>query len=227
MSETQKGVSCPQRGRMGHTVSEEARRKIGEAQARSWNLTAQIGLICRNCGKSWVTEMWRYTQFLRGTKGRGPFCSAHCSMMGRNSMLNEESRRKISDTQRGISIMSRGKPGHIVYEETRHRLSLTRTGGSTKQDYAIVPKEMAYRGIASYVNLTKRPIPDAIFIENGKLIAVEVEKERWKSGIRNKMQEYADHGDKWDKVILVWYSPEGQRLREWVLDDGQWTITLR
>jgi hypothetical protein len=62
-------------------------------------------------------------------------------------------------------------------------------------------------------------------MENGKLVALEVEKKAHYSAVSRKMKMYTQikldhHG--YDKVILVWYSLEGKRLKEWIYEKGTW-----
>jgi len=89
-------------------------------------------------------------------------------------------------------------------------------------DYAIVLKELAFRKKTKYA-VTQGLIPDAIFIEDGKLVALEIEKEKWEAAIRLKMQAYNNRND-YDKVILVWYSRRGERLKEWQKENGEWKL---
>jgi hypothetical protein len=176
---------------------------------------------CAFCGKvfSLPGKMWN-KHIREGYAEDRVFCSRNCAVVERNK--SDAMRAAISKKQTGVSVPSRGRVGHAVSDEAKEKIRQSKVGVPHRQDYDIVVGEMARRGITQYVTLTKRPIPDAVFIEDGKLVAVEVEKERWQAGINNKMKEYAEHPNKWSKVILVWYSPEGQRMKEWILQGGVW-----
>jgi len=146
-----------------------------------------------------------------------------CSGLGRK--LTEEIVQKVISKQKGVSVIARGRIGHPVSQETREKIRLAKTGKRHFVDHDIIIRELACRGTQNFA-VTNGLIPDAIFIEDGKLVALEVEKERWETGIRKKMKSYDRRGD-YDKVILVWYSPDGQRLKEWHKENGEWSLFNR
>lgn len=177
---------------------------------------------CGHCDKEFAVENNYLVRALKTSKGRGPFCSSHCSMLNRGKQ-KLETIQKIMNAQKGVSVLSRGRFGHVVSEETRAKLrELKKVQKPTQTDWDVVLREVEHRGIKNGAIMTA-PIPDYVFIdEHGKLAAIEIEKEKWESGVRTKMREYTNFPDKWDKVILVWYSPEGKRMKEWILENGDW-----
>ena len=105
---------------------------------------------------------------------------------------SKETIKKISESQKWVSVLSRGRPGRVIPLEVRQKIRQTRLGQqATETDWGIVHREMALRGISKYA-ITSRPIPDAVFIENGKLVALELEKKPMESEIRRKMKAYKD-----------------------------------
>jgi hypothetical protein len=90
----------------------------------------------------------------------------------------------------------------------------------------IVIKEMQHRRTSRYANLTQRPIPDTIYIEDGKLVALELEKKPNLGNIRRKMKLYESQDYGYDKVIIVWYTPDGVRRKEWILENGNWSKAI-
>lgn len=188
------------------------------------NPEAYIELECGTCRKVFSKPMWVYNQSLKKYPNQKRwFCSLDCNYKSRfGHVTPQEVRDKISRAQKGITFMSRARPGHEVTEETKEKIRLKKLGKPSKKDYDIIMRELAFRAKGKYA-ITKGLVPDAIFIEDGKLVALEVEKERWFTGIKTKMQQYENRND-YDKVIIVWYSPEGERLKEWQKDNGEWTL---
>lgn len=182
---------------------------------------AYFGVTCAYCGKHFTRPRWYHKRLEAGNKGRGNFCSPQHALYGRH--YSDETRRKISEKQKGIAKIHSGRLGHVVTEETRRKISQAKRGVSCKQDYNLIIQEMQRRGITKYVNTTRRPIPDAIYIENGKLVAVEVEKKPIESDVVRKMDRYSVARN-YDKVILVWYLRSGERFKEWQYENGQWRI---
>lgn len=183
-----------------------------------------VELECGVCHKKFIKLQWVYNQTLRRYPNQKRFfCSLKCNYKARfGHVTPQETRDKISRAQKGVSVMSRARPGHEVTDETREKIRQKKLGKPSKKDFDIIQRELAFRATGKYA-ITKGLVPDAIFIEDGKLVALEVEKERWYTGIKRKMQQYENRND-YDKVILVWYSPDGQRLKEWQKDNGEWTL---
>jgi hypothetical protein len=102
------------------------------------------------------------------------------------------------------------------------KIKLMKIGVPIKVDWDVVVSELAARGVTKYA-IMREPIPDAVWIEGDRLVALELEKKRWESDVRRKMRQYKEV-DKFDKVILVWYSRDLRRLKEWVLENGTWTL---
>jgi len=181
-------------------------------------------LRCFTCGKQFLKETGLYNQTLKRYPNQERwFCSLECNIKKRyGHPVSPEAVEKIRAKQLGISVLSRGRKGHIISEETREKIRQSKLGIATKVDHDIILTELGYRKVKKYA-VTHGLIPDAIFIEDGKLVALEIEKERWESAITTKMQGYNNRND-YDKVILVWYSPEGKRLKEWQKDNGKWKL---
>lgn len=86
-------------------------------------------------------------------------------------------------------------------------------------------REIALNGFNKFAT-TQHVVPNAIVVRDGKLIAIEIERERWESGVRHKMKsydEYPAHG--YDEVLLFWYTPDNIRRKVWTLKDGEWSLT--
>jgi hypothetical protein len=178
---------------------------------------------CAYCKQEIEMELWEYNARIKNNKGRGIFCSPEHALNGRS--VSEETKRKISLAQKGISVLSRGRKGHPVSEETKEKLRLRKLGNTNGQNHhLIIDKELSFRKTSKYA-ITKGLVPDAVFIEDGKLVALEVEHKKWETEIRKKMKMYENRND-YDKVIIVWYSPKGERLKEWIKTNGEWTLTL-
>lgn len=177
---------------------------------------------CKTCDKEFVIPDWDYNRrMIRGKRDNAIFCSKVCSLTGR--VLSEKSRQKISSSQKYTSYQSRGRKGHPVSEETKHKIRMSKIGVSSKTDWDIIAIDAKERGISRYA-VMRAPIPDYVYAEQNRLIAVEIEKEQWEVGIRSKMNEYLGYHDKWDKVILVWRLPTGRKMKEWVLENGCWRL---
>jgi hypothetical protein len=183
-----------------------------------------IKLKCANCGKIFYKERGQYKHKLAEYPDQTNFyCSSKCDYKKRiGHPVTPESVAKIRAKQLGISVLARGRVGHPVSEETKEKIRQKKLGVSCRSDHDIILKELAYRGTPKYA-ITKDIIPDAIFIEDGKLVALEVEKKPWELSIRKKMKSYENSTD-YDKVVVVWYSPKGERLKEWHKDNGEWKL---
>lgn len=222
ISEKQRGVSAPQRGRVGHPVDEETRNKIAEShRLYQKENTLVIETQCVQCDKDIIRPKWYQDSLDKKNKGRGPFCSRRCALIGRP--VSVETREKIAQPQIRISRLQSGRVGHTVSQETKTKLSLVKTGVPIKVDWDVVSSECDRRGWKKYA-IMRAPIPDAVTMEDGKLVALELQKGTWEANVRRKMREYQDYHTKWDKVYLVWYTPDNIRRGEWILENGIWTM---
>lgn len=190
----------------------------------SINLDHYDKLKCATCGELFLRQKGyiakRLKEYPHQTKW---YCSFKCNVKSRvGHPVTPESVAKIRAKQLGVSVLSRGRMGHSVSEETKEKIRQKKLGVSVRSDHDIILKELAYRGTPKYA-ITKNIIPDAIFLEDGKLVALEVEKKPWELSIRKKMKSYENSTD-YDKVVIVWYSPSGKRLKEWHKDNGEWKL---
>ncbi|MEO9362478.1 MAG: hypothetical protein ABI348_01135 [Nitrososphaera sp.] len=132
-------------------------------------------------------------------------------------MADPEARKQISQAQIGISVPSRGRPGHIVSDETRVKIRNAKLGKKLgKYDFNLVRNEIALEGAQRYF-VTYPIIPDAIIIDGTRVIALEVQKARWENNAKKKFETYdnnPDHG--YDEVRVIWYTREGIRMKIWV-----------
>jgi NUMOD3 motif len=109
---------------------------------------------CANCGKEFEMEGWLYLQRSRQNKGRGFFCSRKCSLIGRKH--SEKTKTKISKTQKGIKVPTRGKrKGHPIPDESKQKigdsvhLTYMKKEWLSKRD--LVKEYMKKRGVTKYV----------------------------------------------------------------------------
>ncbi len=182
--------------------------------------TTLITLKCTECHRTFYLERFVYNQRVKKTT-IGLFCSTKCATDNHNK--SDEMRQRITATQTGVSVPARGRIGRRIPEAVREKIRLSKLGKpASPVDYAIVLKELSFRKKTKFA-VTQGLIPDAIFIEDGKLVALEIEKERWETAIRTKMHAYDNRKD-YDKVILVWYSRRGERLKEWQKENGEWKL---
>lgn len=222
----ERGVFCsPRCGQIGKKLSEEHRKKISEGleKSHSQDQDNHITISCATCNKEFILRRWEYNDRMRKNP-RALFCSVICSLTGKRK--SEETKQKIKDSQKGISVSSRGRPGHIVTEETKQKIRDTKkkNGFYRSPDWDIVLKAAERLGLEKYVT-TKAPVPDILFIEDGKLIAVEVEKKPHETQIRKKMDNHTLNTG-YDKVILMWFLPTGEFMKQWILENGKWRIHL-
>ena len=177
-------------------------------------------LVCGRCEKEFYVRRWYHNQLAKDNKGRGHFCSRKCALIARN--VSAEQRLKISIAQKGVSVMSRGRKGKVIPQDVREKIRNSKIGVPSKKDFEIVNTALKQLGV-SKAAITKGLVPDAIFIENGRLVALEVEKKRYEVDIRRKMLAYDNRPD-YDKVIIIWYSPSGEYLKTWTKDNGEWSL---
>ncbi len=171
---------------------------------------------CTSCNVIITLDDWEYRRRLKNE--RGIFCSPKCALIGRRCDL--ETKTKISNSQKGISVLSRGRKGHIVTEETKEKIRQSRLGTSSIKDNNIIIEDIISRKVQKYA-LTEKLIPDAIYIENGKLVALEIEKKSCESDAKRKMQNYEKRNG-YDKVIIAWYSKDKKKIKEWIKEKGKW-----
>ena len=184
------------------------------------NKNGIIVLKCSQCKQTFYRKKWYHENLMQKNSRAKVFCSPKCSLLKQHP--RDETIEKIRSKQLGVSVLSRGRVGHTVSEETKEKIRLKKLGKPAPVDTAIILNELKFRKIEKSFAMVGL-IPDAVFIEDGKLVALEVEKERWETGVRRKMAAYNNRPE-YEKVILVWYSPEGKRLKEWQKDNGEWTL---
>ena len=184
------------------------------------NKEKYIQFVCPRCGKHFERIKWYYRLLMKDNKGRGPFCSRRCGLIARN--VSDEQRRQVSESQKGISVMSRGRKGRIIPFEVREKIRKTKLGKPAPQDHAIVLSALELLGVKKAA-VTKGLVPDAIFVKDGLLTALEVEKKKYEFDIRCKMQQYDNRTD-YDKIIIMWYDPKGKYLKQWVKQKGEWHL---
>jgi hypothetical protein len=212
-----RGIFCsPKCGRSGQSLPKQVKDKISLAVIKACdegrrNLSPLITVECAQCKKLLTMKRYIHNQKMKRNKRDQFFCSIKCSSTG--VKFTEDRIRKIKQKQIGISKPQSGRKGHIVSEETRLKISASRKGIPVKCDWDIVISDLHTRGITNYV-ITRKPVPDSIYIENGMLVALEVEKKILESDARRKMLYY-ENMNGYDKVIIVWYS-RGIKRKEWV-----------
>jgi hypothetical protein len=149
------------------------------------------------------------------------FCSKKCASTGR--VFTQERKEKISLAQRGISVLSRGRPGKTIPQEIREKIRQTKLGMKLgKYDFDVITKELGIQKPDRAVPLFGL-IPDAIMLVGKKLIALEVEKKPIESDIRRKMKMY-ENISLFDEVRIVWYLRNGERFKEFRKTNGEWKV---
>ena len=183
-----------------------------------------IELQCFRCKKKFQRTNSQYRKALRDRPNQKTFfCSVQCintNLSNRNRSAEVIARNRA--VQLGVSVPSRGRIGHTVSVETREKIRLKKIGKPAPVDTQIIINELKFRKAQKYFAMVGL-IPDAIFFEDGKPIALEVQKSRWETGVRRKMAAYNNRPE-YEKVILVWYSPKGERLKEWRKENGEWKL---
>lgn len=184
-----------------------------------------ITLPCDGCHKEITLLNWVYNQRVRGNKSGKIFCSGRCSALNQPIESRERSNLhliKVAKQQKGMSRPECGRKGHSVSQETRDKIRNAKLGKPSPQDTDIILRELQnqrYQKAVTTIGL----VPDAIFLRDGKLIAFELEKKRWETAIRRKMEKY-DGDTRYDEVIIVWYNLQGERVKEYRKIDGEWTV---
>lgn len=84
-------------------------------------------LVCSTCKQSFLRPKWVQRDIdKKNPDRRGDFCSRRCGAVGR--LHSDETKEKISKTQRGVKVPSRGRKGHTVSDEARKKMSLAASG---------------------------------------------------------------------------------------------------
>lgn len=186
-----------------------------------------IELTCNSCKKNFLKAQWIYNRTLKKYPNQENW---YCSPLCRNRMkfghkTSDETKEKIRQKQIGISCPQRGRKGRITSEETRKKISNSRKGIKSTCDWDIVISDLHNRGITSYV-VTRKPVPDSIYIEDNQLVALEIEKKTNESDAKRKMLYY-ENMNGYNKVIIVWYS-RGIKRKEWTKtkSDPNWKETI-
>jgi hypothetical protein len=185
----------------------------------------QVCFKCAACKKILIISSFRYLDRLKNSSRKKLFCSPRCSLLDRAQNL--QTRQLISQAQKGISVLSRGRPGHIVSDETREKIRNTKLGKKRgKYDFALVRQELALEGVQRYF-VTYPIIPDAIIVEGTNVIALEIQKVRWENDAKKKFANYdnnPNHG--YDEVRIVWYNRASVRMKVWVWkkETREWSL---
>lgn len=211
------------------------------SKCSSMKNNSTIKCKCGTCGKNMLLNRWDYNSRLKNSNSNKLFCSNTCSLTGRKvsretkqklsqsqkgisvpsrgKSPSEEVRKKISSSQKGISVMSRGRKGRILPENVKEKIRRSKIGIPSIKDNDIILNDLKTRDYDKAIT-TIKVIPDAIMVKNGKLIALEVEKKKYEYDIRKKMDNYIN--DEFDKVIISWYLPNGEKVRDFVRENGIW-----
>ncbi|WP_415280911.1 NUMOD3 domain-containing DNA-binding protein [Candidatus Nitrososphaera sp. FF02] len=178
---------------------------------------------CAACKKILIISSFRYLSRLKNNSRRKLFCSPRCSL---NGVRDQKTRQLISQAQKGISVLSRGRPGHIVSDETKAKIRNARLGKKRgKYDFDLVRQEVALGAQRFFV--TNPIIPDAIIVEGTKVIALEIQKVRWENDAKRKFGTYdknPNHG--YDEVRIVWYNRASVKMKVWVWkkETREWSL---
>ncbi len=170
---------------------------------------------CPQCDKEYLLEKSDYRSRLKKSKRKKVFCSNRCSKIGR--IYSQETKDKISKSQKGISVMSRGRKLTL---ETIEKIKKTKIGKPCVNDIKIVEQELSKHQFEKGVT-THGILPDGIFFRYGKIIALEIEKKRHRSDIVRKMDHY-NNDKKYDEVIIAWYYPNGEFVKYFIKRNGVW-----
>jgi hypothetical protein len=180
---------------------------------------------CASCEKILIISSLRYLDRLKNSSRKKLFCSPRCSLL--NRIRDQKTRQLISQAQKGISVLSRGRPGHIVSDETKAKIRNARLGKKRgKYDFDLVRQEVALEGAQRFF-VTNPIIPDAIIIEGMKVIALEIQKVRWENDAKKKFANYdnnPEHG--YDEVRIVWYNRASVKMKVWVWkkETREWSL---
>ncbi|MDE1814826.1 MAG: hypothetical protein KGI05_09235 [Thaumarchaeota archaeon] len=177
--------------------------------------------LCSTCEKETTLQTRTFNHRLKKSKTNRIYCSLKCSHPTWN--ISEEGQKNLWFKQKGISVMSRGRKGRIISQEVRDKIRNSKLGVPSPKDWEGMRKELnMYEGLidTKVIPLIK-PVPDGILIQNGQVIAVEIEKEPYEYGIRTKMKYY-DNIKYFDKVIIIWYR-DNERIGEYHKINGVWS----
>jgi hypothetical protein len=224
-----RGIFCSAKcGRIGQAIPPETKEKLSLAIKKACdegrrNLSPFITVECAQCKKPLTMKRYTYNQKVKRNKRDQFFCSIQCSSTG--VKFTEERIEKIRRAQIGIAKPQCGRKGRITSEETRKKISNSRRGIKSTCDWDIVISDAHELGLTNYV-VTRKPLPDIIYAENNKLVAIEVEKKTNESDAKRKMLEY-ENMNGYEKVIIIWHS-RGIKRKEWVKTklDPNWKETV-
>lgn len=178
----------------------------------------QVCFRCATCSKILIVSASSYLRRLKNSDNKKLFCSLRCS---------PEVIKRISQSQLGVSVPSRGRIGHIVSDETREKIRNKKLGKKLgKYDLDLVKREVALEGAQRYL-ITSPIIPDAIIVEGTRVIALEIQKTRWENDAKKKFANYdnnPDHG--YDEVRVVWYDRTSVRMKVWMWkkETREWSL---
>jgi hypothetical protein len=185
---------------------------------------ADVNLTCGLCGVVFTISRANYNHRLKHNDSGVFFCSRLCA--SRHVAQSDMRRKAVTEKQSGVSAPQRGRVGHVVSEDTKLKISLKRRLRhevcAFQPHWNKIHEELSKRGITKYASMDLI-VPDAVFIEDGKLVAFELEHKRWFTEVKKKMMQYMNC-TKYDKVILIWYDREDTFKGEWHFMDGDWKV---
>jgi len=201
-------------------------QNLSKYQKELQNAKTKIITNCFRCDTELILLKWDYESRIKKNNGR-VYCSSRCSTLSRPDEIKQRDTdriRKVALSQKGTSRPECGRKGHEVSQETRDKIRQSKLGKPSPKDTEIILSELKNQYYQKAVTTIKL-VPDAILFRDGKLIAFELEKKKWETDVRRKMKQY-DNDTRYDEVIIVWYSPEGIRLKEYRKIAGEWSVSV-